>query len=251
MSKHADLSASGSPRWTQCPGSVQLSKQCPPSPDNEASLTGTHAHALLELANRYPGLMRLNGEHPIGIAVEIALKFCNQLKKKVDTFEVEVRVDLNFIGQEYGEDMHGTCDILGLSTFQTLYVYDYKNGKKAVDVVNKHPTTGVLSHNTQLIYYALGAAERFGWDFEDVELGIIQPNAGKMPVKSAKLKRAELKAYIPLFKKAIARTKETKPKLFEGSWCFFCPAKGICPLITKKIKGRTAARFQNREGAND
>ena len=47
MRSHAKLSASGSKRWMNCPGSVRLEEQFPDI-ESEYALYGTNAHNLAE-----------------------------------------------------------------------------------------------------------------------------------------------------------------------------------------------------------
>lgn len=247
---HAKLSASGSERWLNCPASIKLSEEAPEPPSNKYAEEGTIAHGFLE--------KWLKKIRSIGAARPIAPP--EGLKKNKDMFEavavgvrhvtkkwsprnaeliIEEKISLEFIGQ----DMFGTADIQIVEHFGELYVPDYKHGKSPVEVewVNEN---GQKVHNTQLIYYALGVAYKYGFDFKTIRIGVIQPRAehSKGPIRTAVLTVAELRAYEFLFRRGVERVYSAKPRVFPGPWCKYCPAKEhTCPVFEKakyeKAKG--------------
>ena len=71
MGKHARLSASGSKRWINCPGSVKLSEDVPRGGSSFFAMQGTGGHALAdELLTSYAGQM-LTAEDLVGTAVYV------------------------------------------------------------------------------------------------------------------------------------------------------------------------------------
>lgn len=130
----------------------------------------------------------------------------------------EVRVYLKFVHEE----MFGTFDGAILDHFGTLHIFDYKYGVKAVSA----------KENLQMIFYAMGLAYLYNWNFKNVRLWIIQPRVkGYNGPTFWDMSVKELRAYVPLFKEAVERV-ETSPDLNEGDWCHWCKAKAICPLKT-------------------
>ncbi len=234
--QHAKFPPSAGERWTECAGSIQLSERVPPAPSSFAADEGTDGHSLLEIS-----LTRgvdLKPGHDMSDAVIAATKFARKLQKSVDEFWVESRVDLQFIHPDFG----GTADITAIKHYDRIAIWDYKHGKgHAVDTRNKH------GWNLQLIAYLLGQAKKYEFDFKDGELGVIQPRArhSRGAIRSDVITMKELKGFIDFFKKAIDKALGKNPPIKEGRWCFFCPAKSICPIMTKKIQSKTKDMFND------
>jgi len=229
--KHAKLSASGSERWLQCPGSILLSEGLP-DVESDAAKEGTIAHECLEflLKNRKHSLSKLKidlkekdySPEMLSYVLDSREYILHRLKTE-DTLLCETKVDLTFIAPE----MFGTIDAAIFSIGGKLTVFDFKYGKgKAVEVIN----------NTQLIYYALALAHKYGYKFKTVELVILQPRAlikGRW-ARTYKMPTNELKKWIPVFKRGVEETLNPWAQLNDGPWCFFCKAKQKCPITRDK-----------------
>jgi hypothetical protein len=140
---------------------------------------------------------------------------------------VETRIYLKFIHEE----MFGTFDGAILDHFGTLHVFDFKYG--AGHAVSP-------KDNLQMIFYALGLAYKYQWNFKTVKLWIIQPRIkGYSGPVYWEISIEVLRSYVPKFQEAVWRV-ENDPKFKEGAWCHWCKAKSICPLKveTKKEKAR-------------
>ncbi len=218
--RHSKFSASGSERWFNCPSSVALSEGLPDQ-DTVWSLEGTKAHELLELRlldKPTPPLMPAEMEEVVARAAQ----FIFGIHASIPNSElyVEDRVRLDFIHPE----MFGTYDAVIVDHFGRLDVFDFKYGAgHAVSPAN----------NLQMIFYGLGLAHKFGWNFSRVRLWIIQPRIkGYDGPVFWELEINELKAYIPKFKEAVDRVVSGVEDFKEGPWCWFCKAKSICPLKT-------------------
>lgn len=234
---HSKFSASGADRWINCPGSVAISEGIP-SKDSIWTLEGTDAHEVLEGILRSAievGDLTPNWVHPVVRNTkppamiehaQHAAKFIYGLYRDTDMSDimVETKIYLGFIHPE----MFGTFDGAVLDHFGTLHVFDYKYGKgHAVSPKN----------NLQMIFYGLGLAAKYDWNFKRVKLWIIQPRIkGYDGPLSWELSITELKAYADMFKRAVDRVEKTPYDFAEGSWCHWCKAKAVCPL---KLKGRT------------
>ncbi len=243
---HATYSASGSERWLKCPPSIELSKRAPPQVDNDYSKEGTAAHACLEymlknrknsaaarkfLLNSYPSAMVGNVDYVFGLITDMAEEYPGA------ELLCETKVDFSFI--EPGQ--FGTLDAAIVEPYGTLTVIDFKYGAGiAVDVED----------NTQMIYYAVCVAEEYGWEFDKVQLVIIQPRAEHSagPVRRHVMSMAKLFEWVPIFKKGVAETKNPNAKFVHGDHCRWCPAKTICPEISKKSLAQARIVFDEVDG---
>jgi len=106
-----------------------------------------------------------------------------------------------------------------------LNIFDYKFGTHVVSA----------RRNLQLIFYAIAVAQEYHWNFKRVRLWIVQPRArGYDGPTYWELSIDELFDYVKEFRDAVKRV-ETKSKTYkEGDWCYFCRARTICPLKTRK-----------------
>lgn len=245
---HAKLSASGSERWLHCPGSVELSEKAPASQDSEWSIAGTHAHTLLEFlltesesllsrpeAKEFKKFIGYSPEQHT--AVQVAIDFVKAEKLRMfketgvwPTLLVEQKVELEGVG-------FGTSDIILFQPFGVLHVMDYKNGQSAVEPEN----------NTQGLYYAHAAADLYGWDFSEVWITIIQPNAAhkRGPIRTWKTTIKNLEKAGKRFRMGARATKKPNAELvMDSKWCWFCPAKFICPKQLGKAQVKIMDRFQ-------
>ncbi len=225
---HAKLSASGSARWLNCPGSIELSLKAPPQVDSVYAAEGTRAHLVLETILRAKNprarAEMLRGEFPdemIDHALD-AFKYIESITPKGAQRFAETKV---MLPDEIGPDMYGTIDCAIVELFGELIVIDYKYG------------AGIAvspEGNTQLIYYALGLAYKYDFNFDTVRLIIIQPRAYHEagPIREAVMGMKILETYISLFREGVSACNESNAKLRAGYWCRFCPAATICPELT-------------------
>lgn len=226
--KHSPFSASGSERWEECPGEPHLSKGIIDR-GNIYTIEGTKAHGVLERIMR--AAMRAGYHHVekviapptldrqmVGYGREAANFILALGHKLTAEVMVETRVHLKFIHPE----MFGTFDGAVIDHFGTLHVFDYKYGRgHAV-----HP-----KENLQMIFYGIGLAHLYGWNFARVRLWIIQPRVkGYDGPMFWEIPITGLKQYVARFKRAVQRSLDNPTLYIEGSWCHWCKAKKICPL---------------------
>lgn len=232
--KHSKFSASGAEKWLNCSGSVALSEGLPDK-DTPWALEGTKAHEVLEhtLLQRAFDRTKYTREM-FNHATEVA-KFILGIYEKHPGSEllVETRIQLDFIHA----DAFGTFDSSIVDHFGILHVFDYKFGKS-------HAVSPI--ENLQMIFYGLGLAHQYDYNFKKVRLWIIQPRVkGYDGPTFWDITIRELKKYISKFKTAIKRTEEYPKQYIEGSWCHFCKAKQICPLKTAAKTEKALTLFQN------
>lgn len=232
---HSKFGASGAKRWLACPGSVALSLKAPKQRESEYAREGTEAHACLEifLRNDRDGVLSdqlvkmCRGKYPDEMIDHVKNAFYEIRARKQDApgaeFLCETKVSLDFINPE----MFGTVDAAIVEEFGRLTVIDFKYG--AGIVVNPEA-------NEQLIYYALGLAHKYDYNFKDVALVIIQPRAEQSgrTTRQAVMSIDELIAWKEVFAHGVDACKRPEPDFNAGGHCRFCPATPICPEISKK-----------------
>lgn len=230
--KHAILSASGSERWLNCPGSVKLSEKAPSRKESRYAEEGTLAHSCLEAMIN---LESLSNEYTPEMIIHAGQAVDEIKSRMIDTSELltEKKVDLSFID----EGMFGTCDFAIVDKGICLLVGDYKYGAHvAVDPEN----------NSQLIYYALGLAHKYDYDFKFITLMIIQPRSRhpEGTVREWNMSIRELRRWKGIIARGVLRTKKANAALLAGEWCMFCPAKNICPA---RMKNSDLVKFDGGE----
>jgi hypothetical protein len=225
---HALFAASSSDRWMNCPSSLKSIEKAPEQKSGAAADYGTLAHSLMELAletgeedvigtydpDVYPDEMR---EH-----IQDFVDFVRSLVKEHDELLIEEKVYLDFL---HPTEAFGTVDVAIIEPFGCLHIIDLKYGE------------GYVNHkdNSQMIYYALGLAHKHKYDFDEIKVTIYQPRGGGEVARTDSFSVSKLKSWKKEFEKAVARCESATDTsdLNAGSWCKFCPAKVICPALTK------------------
>lgn len=248
---HSLYSASNMERIMGCPGHVKLVKKAPPQKENKYAVRGTNTHTLLEFllkegkhhlytsdAKEFKEFIGYDDD--MLIAAEIAVAHIKKTYKSggwvVDNkpkLLIEQKLPLNDV---VDEDCGGTADVVMYQHFNRLHVMDYKNGKGVVEP----------RHNKQMMTYALGALYKFGWDFKSITLTIIQPNAPHSAgaIRSWTTGIGRFEEFEKELIEAIALTKKKNAPLKEDSkYCWFCPAKDICPIQKDKKREKIMNKF--------
>ena len=255
--EHARLSASGSKRWMECPGSLLLEDLCAEE-DSEYAAEGTKAHALAESILRYKVLKCIREEDMLELwqKADIEMQrytteyadYCKDifdalmLKNKDAEAFVEERVRYD----EYAPDGYGTVDFVAIGG-RCLHIVDLKYGKGV-------PVTAI--GNPQPRLYALGALNEIGflYDIDKVIMHIYQPRIQNISVETLSIK--DLLAWgntvvAPKAEKAYNGTREFSP----GEHCRFCKARATCRVravqilsnITKILIGGTHGTNKRRK----
>lgn len=245
VKKHNKFSASSAERWVACPGSVELSTQAPPPIESPYAAEGTAAHTCLEIflknrtkldeAERFllqPNSLVIRPKEMVQHARDAAEFVLGLYKQIGGELLCETKTSLSFIAK----DMGGTFDAAIVSPFDRLLVFDFKYGQG----VAVEP-----EGNLQMIAYALGLAHEHDFNFDTVEMYIIQPRAEhpRGPIRSALVTIEELEKYAAKFK--VAHNAATMPDapLISGDHCRWCPAKPICPQISGRALQAAQADF--------
>jgi len=130
----------------------------------------------------------------------------------------------------------GTADVVAHAG-NTLLIADLKYGMFDVSPVG----------NKQLLFYALGAAHKFEWRHDVIELCIIQPRTKKIDqiIKVHTISKDDLIAFRNTTKeqitKVLQRGFKTPPNV--SSACHFCKAKLGCPAIKQNAADREFSEY--------
>ena len=248
--EHAPYAPSSANRWINCAAVVPLTDDLEvagqlPSSESEHTIRGTAGHQLAEKV--IVGWLQLDSDEVMGGKEQVTdskmkvhefdnaplVPYVSDYVKAVrDTFQeeqdlcgveevvmsVEVRVDV------HPPNCWGSVDCL-IVTPQVLHIFDLKCGDgKLVEAEN----------NEQLMTYAVGVCEAYAWQFEEINLHIVQrawADAGSEPHRISFIERDELQAFQVKLELAIkeSRKKKSRENATLGDHCKWCPAAGICP----------------------
>ena len=225
---HALLSASSSHRWLNCPPSARLCENYEDKGSDFAA-EGTDAHALCEYKLRK--LLGMDCEDPTenltwynpemdecatGYA-SFVMEILEEAKTKCPdpTILIEQKLDYS----KYVDAGFGTGDCIIIAD-GTLHIIDYKHGRGVLVEAERNP---------QMMLYALGALEMFGflYGITDVSMHIYQPRRSN--VSTYTISKDELLNWADETLKPTAKLAfEGKGEYACGEWCTFCKAKNDC-----------------------
>lgn len=249
---HAKLSASGSERWLGCPASISLSKGRKQI-EHPSAQVGTNAHTLYEFIMKNSRVWRAILKHQASEKFKQHIKFSKEQLQAVLVMVVFVESEIQRLKRISGKlpevyierKVHlegvgfGTTDTMLWQMYGDLHVVDYKNGKYKVSPVD----------NTQGLYYGVAAADEIGWDFARAAITIVQPNAPGKDVKTwdnitpGRFEKAKL-----MFQRGAERTRAKNPAIVPNNkYCWFCPAKPICPAHADVRRTKLMSRFERNE----
>ena len=233
VKKHSKFSASGASRWLNCPGSIALSEKAPPQKDSPYAMEGTKAHEVLELLLTGQGKKAAKSSEEMFRHANAAEKII-RARQKEDKGELiaETKVSLEFVHP----GLFGTVDAAIVDEFGRLTVIDYKYGAGIPVDPDENP---------QLLYYALGLAHKYHYNFSTVSLMVIQPRAEHRegPVREWNLGIDHLVRWTDAFADGVKAALKPNAPQKAGAWCKFCPASSICPEISKKALETAASDF--------
>lgn len=260
--KHALCSASGAERWLNCPGSLSLSQTVPEPEPSEYAKEGTRAHELAERILKHweesdrsivPGFVDSlrpefeDTEAPTGDGrmwsmVDYVMTYVNLCLDEVAGFDappavkVEHRLTLNA-----ELSMFGTLDFVATGKQKGVWtgkIVDLKYGKGKVVKTEDNP---------QLIYYACALKRNSKKPLDQVKVRVVQPRISKF-FSDAWYSEADLREWTKKLEtgaeRAVSQLMGVKPReLKRGGWCWFCPAKGVCPEMDKARAAQAADDF--------
>lgn len=236
MADHAELSASGSARWLNCPGSVVVNRKYADKSSVFAD-EGTVAHELgfLCLSKKRNTDYYLDQQLISNIPIKVDQDMVDNVQVYVDFIRsipgdhlYEQRVDYS----DYAPGGFGTSDFIGFDgATKTMVIGDLKYGKGIL--VN---ATG----NTQMRLYALGALCDYGhlYEIDNVVMHIIQPRLDN--ISTDEITVPELLKWGEWVKeKAELALTDDAPRVPSEKACEWCKHTAVCPerlaLATKAL----------------
>ena len=244
------LRPSGSSRWLACPASLVLEDTVEPEKRDDliAAYLGTATHELLEMCIKNKKRAEAFRGEFITVYEEETQNF-PYVKEVDDTMVASVNFFLDEVGEapadwgvevyselqmEHSElpELRGTADFVCINGDHALLA-DLKNGTGIVQVQKRDGTI-----NTQLLSYASLIFDKFP-QVETMTIAIIQPNGKtKKKVRSTGINRKDAAEYMDRVRAAAKAAEEATEATLdvitvEGSHCWFCRAKDICPTRGK------------------
>ena len=220
--QHAMLSPSSAHRWLQCTNAPRFEEQFPDS-ESEAAREGTMAHELCEKV--------LNGIE-IGDDVDpTMLRHAKRYAEYIYAIEANYKEPSRFVETRLSLDKYvphsfGTTDCIIISD-NDLHVVDFKYGMGVMVSVLDNP---------QMMIYALGALEEYGWLYDNIQtvhMHIYQPRMANICETSMTVDR--LRAWGEMVLKPLAKRAYNGDGVWDvGEWCRFCRGGGACKARLEK-----------------
>ncbi len=237
---HAKLSASGSAKWLNCPGSIALEGQFADSSSSYAE-EGTTAHALGELKinlalgnitrNKYTREVKKLGDIPADMEEYIegykdfVIECYNTTLSENPTATIAVELRLDF--SDYVPDGFGTGDVVIVSN-SVIEIIDLKYGK-GVKVS--------AENNPQLRLYGLGAYAEYDYlyDMDNVKYTIYQPRLDSVSTYSEPVDDL-LKWGRDIVRPGAVKALSEHAECIAGEYCdsHFCKARAVCRAYNDK-----------------
>ena len=245
---HSPLGASSAERWMNCPGSVALIKELNISeetdePEYRGLGIAAHeagAHCLKNTLDAWEVI----GEKFHGKEVDQGMAQAVQVY--LDTVRPAMAREgaITYIehGISYARQDDKVAEIIDPRADGILRKYFYGTGDccvvhgagRKMDVTDYKHGEGIIVEpfqNPQLMYYAFGFLLLHP-GVEIVQLRIVQPRTFDEPVKKWVTDAQFIKNWVAgKLVPAMQLTEVDGAELDAGSWCRFCPAKLVCPLM--------------------
>lgn len=236
MAKHALLSASSAERWLNCTPSARLNEKIPDTASPYAA-EGTLAHKLAELILTFE-LEKCDAAYPdFKKALEELQKYELYYTGMMD----EVEIYTNYVLETYNEAVSKTKDAVifleetldysdfvpeGFGTGDCIIIADGR-----MEIVDLKFGKGVevsAIENPQLMLYALGAYEKYGFIYgiEKITMTIVQVRLDN--ISSWTISTEMLKEWAKSIKEKADLAFQGKGELVPGKWCTFCKVRQTC-----------------------
>ena len=253
--EHSPVGPSAAERWIHCPGSVLATLDIEDE-SSEYAIQGTAAHTVTEWA-REEGH---RGEHYLGRMVPVWVS-----EDRTDMIECDqemvdaVNYFLDYVEQFHGEifveelvhytnwvkNGFGTCDDARLDDALCVLT-DFKYGKGIQVYANM---------NVQLMLYALGFYQDFGWMYPNLrtfQLNIGQPRLD--PIDEFVITVVELLTWAEEVARPAGELAQTEGAPYvAGYWCSknFCKIKETCKTRARAIFDTVVGDFEDLDAETD
>lgn len=265
MTTHAVLSASGSSRWLNCPGSVKVSRAYENTTSSFAQ-EGTCAHELGELVlrdqvNPHDFIGKTLFDAPdIVVDVEMANyieEYANYVNAIPGDKFIEIKVDYSewvpaWTYQDIDEEGDpitiqvdggfGTSDAIVIdSDAKIMHVIDLKYGK-GVEVYAEDNSQGKL--------YGLGAYSDYELEYDiddswEIIIHIYQPRIGNIDEWSITVKDLLAWAESEVRPKALICMTDNAPRIAGAKQCTWCEHKPLCGELKSHIEATICSEFDD------
>lgn len=240
MTAHAKLSASGSARWLNCPGSVNAESEFKDITSSFAQ-EGTAAHELADLCltngyqpDRYKDEI-IEGVTVDNEMIENIAGYISYVKSFSGEHFYESRVDFS----PWVPEGFGTSDAIVIQS-DKVHIIDLKYGRGvSVDAEN----------NTQGMLYALGVYNDYGYLFDDVQsfvIHIYQPRTNNFSDWEITLDDLLKWGEWVKLQADLALTKDAE-RVPGDKQCQWCKAKATCPSLSKFTQDIIMCEFDDLE----
>jgi len=241
--KHAKLSASGSPGWLGCPGSVSAQEQYPDTGSSIYALEGTRAHELADKclktnkeAVSFVGkkIMGEKIEKDMARYVQQYLDYVSSHESTTTDLYTEERVDFsNIVPGGFGTLDAAVVD----SDTGICHIFDLKYGR-GVQVYSKD--------NTQAQLYCLGMLNEYGWlgVITRFRIHIVQPRKVTPDPWDISVEDLEKFGQYATQQANIALAPGA-PRVPGEKQCQWCRAKGDCEQLASFVEETISAEFDD------
>ena len=242
---HAKLSASGSGKWLNCPGSVKAEEAYPPQESSPFAIEGSRAHELGELCLKnnkdaidflgdtiYKGII----EKDMTSYVQEYVDYVRRFETNNSTLMVQERVSFDHV-------VPGGFGTLAAAVLDydndTCHIFDLKYGKGVkVDAYE----------NTQAQIYALGIEQAlkglFSEDINKYVLHIIQPRLNHF--SSWEISQSNLDKFANWVEERADLALSGKGNRVPGEkQCKWCRAKGDCKALSDFTESLITGEFED------
>lgn len=238
MAAHAKLSASGSHRWINCPGSIALEELFEDRSSPYAA-EGTLAHGVAELKllldlkqvskrDFQQEMEKMKESEYWSVEMDrMTDRYVDEIKRKALSYDSKpfMSIEERLCFDEWVPEGFGTADCIMIWGTE-LVVIDLKYGKGVpVEAEN----------NSQLMLYGLGALGAYGsiYDIQSVSLGVIQPRLDSVSYWT--IAKEDLLNFGQKIRPIAREAFHGSDQLKEGDHCRFCKAKARCPSRAKTL----------------
>ena len=242
---HALIPPSGLGRTANCPGEANLRLRLPEwDEDSEGAEFGTRGHEIsakkltnFNLTRDFKAFSCDDvKEHRLRFLVDRCLWWLRDVEPKymLLTWDLHVEERLELLDSAGYYLTHGTADLVMVPRDKdTLTVIDWKY---------HHALLDEDSARLQILAYLVGAMQRFG---KSRGIGFLY-----LPVLDSQYRiEADLNPALKEIESVVRTAQRPDAPRNPGSWCRYCPGRGICPDLAAKAEELAVLLDAPRDGA--